>query len=119
MYGVSIKQNLLGMTELLGTRQPDSADNLQAASEQPVLKTGPSQRNFKFECTMIKFKTDYRFQYFHNPHKYEKDIFTYTIDFTLPNGILVETKGRWVAEDRKKHLLMILICLTRFETKRN
>ena len=31
---------------------------------------------------------------------------TYTIDFTLPNGILVETKGRWVPEDRKKHLLI-------------
>ena len=31
---------------------------------------------------------------------------TYTIDFTLPNGILIETKGRWVLEDRKKHLLI-------------
>ena len=31
---------------------------------------------------------------------------TYTIEFTLPNGILVETKGRWVPEDRKKHLLI-------------
>ena len=31
---------------------------------------------------------------------------TYTIDFTLPNGILVETKGRWIAEGRKKHLLI-------------
>ena len=31
---------------------------------------------------------------------------TYTIDFTLPNGILVETKGRWVPGDRKKHLLI-------------
>jgi hypothetical protein len=30
----------------------------------------------------------------------------YTIDFTLPNGILIETKGRWVIEDRKKHLLI-------------
>ena len=30
----------------------------------------------------------------------------YTVDFTLPNGILVETKGRWVLEDRKKHLLI-------------
>ena len=29
----------------------------------------------------------------------------YTVDFTLPNGILVETKGRWVAADRKKHML--------------
>ena len=31
---------------------------------------------------------------------------SYTIDFTLPNGILVETKGRWVIDDRKKHLLI-------------
>jgi|TARA_R110000744_G_scaffold39231_2_gene89389 hypothetical protein len=30
----------------------------------------------------------------------------YTVDFTLPNGILIETKGRWVLEDRKKHLLI-------------
>ena len=29
---------------------------------------------------------------------------TYTIDFTLPNGILVETKGRFIASDRRKHL---------------
>jgi hypothetical protein len=31
---------------------------------------------------------------------------TYTPDFRLPNGIYVETKGRFVAEDRKKHLLI-------------
>ena len=30
----------------------------------------------------------------------------YTVDFTLPNGILIETKGRWMPEDRKKHLLV-------------
>lgn len=30
----------------------------------------------------------------------------YTVDFTLPNGILVETKGRWMPDDRKKHLLV-------------
>ena len=29
-----------------------------------------------------------------------------TVDFTLPNGILIETKGRWTTEDRKKHLLI-------------
>lgn len=27
----------------------------------------------------------------------------YTCDFVLPNGILVETKGRFVTADRKKH----------------
>ena len=30
----------------------------------------------------------------------------YTPDFILPNGIIVETKGRFVAADRKKHLLI-------------
>lgn len=30
----------------------------------------------------------------------------YTPDFRLPNGIFVETKGRFVIEDRKKHMLI-------------
>lgn len=30
----------------------------------------------------------------------------YTPDFTLPNGIIIETKGIFDAEDRKKHLLI-------------
>ena len=30
----------------------------------------------------------------------------YTVDWTLPNGILIESKGRWTTEDRKKHLLV-------------
>lgn len=30
----------------------------------------------------------------------------YTPDFRLPNGIYVETKGRFLAADRKKHLLI-------------
>ena len=46
---------------------------------------------------------------------YETDVVEYTIparsakytpDFFLPNGIIVETKGRFVAADRKKHLLI-------------
>jgi len=31
---------------------------------------------------------------------------TYHPDFRLPNGIFVETKGRFVIADRKKHLLV-------------
>jgi len=31
---------------------------------------------------------------------------TYNPDFKLPNGIFVETKGRFVPADRKKHLLI-------------
>lgn len=31
---------------------------------------------------------------------------TYTPDFRLPNGIFIETKGRFVLADRKKHILI-------------
>lgn len=31
---------------------------------------------------------------------------TYTPDFVLPNGIIVETKGRFLTADRQKHLLV-------------
>jgi len=34
------------------------------------------------------------------------EVRTYTPDFELPNGIIIETKGRFVAADRKKHLLI-------------
>jgi hypothetical protein len=46
---------------------------------------------------------------------YEEEVIEYTvpeqrkkykIDFRLPNGILVETKGRFVSDDRKKHKLV-------------
>jgi len=30
----------------------------------------------------------------------------YTPDFELPNGIIIETKGRFMLADRKKHLLI-------------
>ena len=35
-----------------------------------------------------------------------ESLHTYTADFKLPNGIIVETKGRFVVADRKKHLLI-------------
>lgn len=40
--------------------------------------------------------------------KYTKPerIATYTPDFPLPNGIIVESKGRFITADRQKHLLI-------------
>jgi len=52
-----------------------------------------SKINFDYEITVINYIKP------ETQHKY-------TVDFTLPNGILIETKGRWVLEDRKKHLLI-------------
>ena len=37
--------------------------------------------------------------------EYEKTS-TYTPDFVLPNGIIIEAKGLWTSTDRKKHLLV-------------
>lgn len=31
---------------------------------------------------------------------------TYTPDFQLPNGVIIETKGRFVTSDRQKHILV-------------
>jgi hypothetical protein len=31
---------------------------------------------------------------------------TYTPDFILPNGIIIETKGRFLTADRQKHILI-------------
>ena len=56
-----------------------------ALSEQKV--------KFEYEVTQIEYT---------KPETHHK----YTVDFTLPNGILIETKGRWTLEDRKKHLLI-------------
>lgn len=35
-----------------------------------------------------------------------EEVRKYTPDFRLPNGIYVETKGRFTSDDRKKHLLV-------------
>jgi hypothetical protein len=37
--------------------------------------------------------------------EYQK-IATYTPDFILPNGIIIEAKGVWTVEDRTKHVLI-------------
>lgn len=52
-----------------------------------------NKTKFEYETTVIEYV---------KPETHHK----YTVDFTLPNGILVETKGRWVLEDRKKHMLI-------------
>ena len=52
-----------------------------------------SKTKFEYETTVIDYI---------KPETHHK----YTVDFTLPNGILVETKGRRVLEDRKKHMLI-------------
>lgn len=46
------------------------------------------------------------YESFKIPYAVPEVVRTYTPDFPLPNGIIIETKGRWVTEDRKKHKLI-------------
>lgn len=49
--------------------------------------------SFQYETTKIKYIKPQRNA-------------TYTPDFVLPNGIIIETKGRFVTQDRQKQLLV-------------
>ncbi len=52
-------------------------------------------------------KAKIKFSYESTRISYEiNEVRKYTPDFILGNGIIVETKGRFVVADRKKHLLI-------------
>jgi hypothetical protein len=46
------------------------------------------------------------YEYEQTKVKYQRKPSTYLIDFELPNGIIIETKGRFTSSDRAKHLLI-------------
>lgn len=48
---------------------------------------------YEYETTKIKYVVP-------------ESVHKYTPDFVLPNGVVVETKGRFTLSDRKKHLLI-------------
>jgi len=79
--------------------------------KRPRRKKRPSRRtsNFRsgFEAKTAQFLTrlGVEFEYESTKIEYMK-MATYTPDFILPNGIIVETKGLWTSEDRTKHLLI-------------
>lgn len=45
------------------------------------------------------------FEEFHIPWQLSKSC-KYTPDFVLPNGIIIESKGRFVTQDRQKHIFI-------------
>lgn len=52
------------------------------------------------------FFIDPKYEQFYLEYVVPESRHKYTPDFVLPNGIIIETKGIWDAEDRKKHLLI-------------
>jgi Phage endonuclease I. len=72
-------------------RQQAIKHGYRSGLENTVLDSLKSRKcNAQYECMKIEWE--------------ELNYRTYTPDFLLPNGIIVETKGRFTAEDRKKHL---------------
>nr|CAI9750376.1 endonuclease [Autographiviridae sp.] len=51
-------------------------------------------------------EVDAKYEEYQIPYSIPATNHTYTPDFVLPNGIIVETKGVFEVEDRKKHLLV-------------
>lgn len=52
-----------------------------------------------------RLNTGVEYEPFKIPYYIPKSDHTYTPDFVLPNGIVIESKGRFTIEDRKKHIL--------------
>ncbi len=73
-----------------------------------IKKINGYRSGFENKVASALLEQKIKFQYEVTQVKYIKPQTThkYTVDFTLPNGILIETKGRWTTEDRKKHLLI-------------
>lgn len=62
----------------------------------------------KFEKRFANYLEDNGITYEYENLKipYQRKVSTYTPDFELPNGIIIEVKGLFKPEDRSKHLLI-------------
>jgi hypothetical protein len=78
-------------------------------SRQVALREGfRSGFEQKAAAQLLAAGIDPAYETFKVPYTIPERAATYTADFRLPNGIIVETKGRFVTEDRKKHKLIKL-----------
>ena len=78
----------------LGPRQRAIAKGYRSGLEE---KVGEQLKKLKVNAEYESFKIPYIVPVINR---------TYTPDYLLPNGIVLELKGLFVLEDRKKHLLI-------------
>lgn len=64
-------------------------------------RSGLEKRTAKF---LQKHKVKFEYETLKIP--WQPSVKTYTPDFILPNGIIIETKGRFLPSDRMKHLMV-------------
>ena len=77
----------------------------QAKKKRPSKRTSNYRSGFEAKLANQLQRSGVEFQYETLQLEYKK-VSTYTPDFILPNGIIIEAKGLWVTEDRTKHLLV-------------
>lgn len=79
------RKSALGTAKKLGFRS-----GLEEKVAKQLTEAGVA---YEYETTKIKYVVP-------------ESVHKYTPDFLLPNGVVVETKGRFTLSDRKKHLLI-------------
>lgn len=58
----------------------------------------------KVQEDLTSHGVDFEYESFRIPYVIPQSNHYYTPDFSLPNGIVIETKGRFTLADRRKHL---------------
>lgn len=58
----------------------------------------------KISAQLKAFVEDENYECGQIVYKIPESVHTYTPDFILPNGIIIEAKGLWETKDRQKHL---------------
>lgn len=83
------------------------------AVRQPALGTSKAIKNGyrsgledRISDQLKSLSVPVKYEEFKIKYTVPESLHTYTPDFELPNGIIIESKGRFVAADRKKHLLV-------------
>jgi len=82
------------------------AKRVYAKREAAKIKGYRSGLEEDLDATLKKVGVDGQYEQHKIKYVKPETQHTYTPDFRLPNGIFIETKGRFVVEDRKKHILI-------------
>lgn len=80
---------------------PPNRSKLRQSALKAGFRSGLEQDNAQH---LERYKVDYEYEDY--KINYVAKARTYTPDFRLSNGIIVETKGRFIPSDRAKHLLI-------------
>lgn len=64
-----------------------------------------SEAEYQTSIQLNNHKIKFEYETFKIPYEWREDK-NYIPDFILPNGVILEVKGRFRLEDRKKHLFL-------------